>query len=274
MKAKRILLLPLLLALIIAAVGCAEEAKISEEELIEGAIAAARDIETYQFDMNTGTDMSGEMGDEEIEAGHSSIEDAGVVDNINRRMQIETSTESELLPEGAIERQSRETYLVGDVIYIKQAIPGVEWTKREMPGLWDGENQIGQQVELFKASEIDWIDTEEIDGIPCYAVKLIPSLEKLWEIMRSTESEAQPLDLEEVFKNVSLSQWYAQDSFLPVKAQLEVTMILDSENFYLPEGTMMVTGEMTYNLARIVVFHHYNEVVSIELPPGAESAAG
>ena len=274
MKAKRILLLPLLLALIIAAVGCAEEAKISEEELIEGAIAAARDIETYQFDMNTGTDMSGEMGDEEIEAGHSSIEDAGVVDNINRRIQIETSTEHELPPEGAIERHSRATYLIGDVIYIKQPIPGVEWTKREMRGLWDREDQMRQQVELFKASEIDRIDTETINGIPCYAVELIPSLEKLWEIMRPTEFEAEPLDLEQVFKSVSLNQWYAEGSFLPVKAQLEVTMLLGSENFDLPEDTMMVTGEITYNLARIVVFHHYNEAVSIELPPEAESVAG
>lgn len=274
MKANRILLLPLLLAVIIAGVGCAEEAKISEEELTEGVIAAASDIETYQFDMDTGTDMSGEMGDEEIEAGHSSHEDAGVVDNINRKMQIETSTEHELPPEGAIERHSRETYLIGDVIYIKQDIPAVEWTKLEMPGLWDSENQIEQQIELFKASEIDRIDTETVNGIPCYAVELIPSLEKLWEIMRSTESEAEPLDLEQVFKSVSLNQWYAEESFLPVRAQLEFTMVLDSENFYLPEGTMMVTGEMTYYLARIVVFHHYNEAVSIELPPEAESVAG
>ncbi|GAG36800.1 unnamed protein product, partial [marine sediment metagenome] len=119
MKAKKILVLPLLLAVIIAAVGCAKEAKISEEELIEGVIAAARDIETYQFDMDAGTDMSGEMGGEEIEAGHSSHEKAGVVDNINRKLQIETSIEHELPPEGAIERLSQATYLIGDIMYVE-----------------------------------------------------------------------------------------------------------------------------------------------------------
>ncbi|GAG28746.1 unnamed protein product, partial [marine sediment metagenome] len=64
--------------------------------------------------------------------------------------------------------------------------------------------------------------------------ELTLDLEKLWDTIHVYEGDQKPLDLEKVFKSVSLNQWYAEDSFLPVRAQLEVTMVLDSENLDLP----------------------------------------
>jgi len=275
MEAKKILLLPLLLALTITAVGCHKEAKISEEELTERVVAAATGIETYQFDMDMVVDMSIEMEDEEKETTHSSRKGTGLVDIINKKMKFERSSEAELPPEGAISRSSEETYLVGDVMYTKQTISGMPsgWRKLELPEFaspWNMYYELEPQIELLKASEIKKIDTGKLNGIRCYVVKLEPNLEKLWEVTRSYEEDQKPLDLEKAFARVSVKQWFAEDSFLLIRVQMEMTIAWSSDD--APEEVIVI-GEFEMVCSIETVFHHYNEPVSIELPPEAESAA-
>lgn len=276
MKARKVLLLPLLLALITATVGCAKEAKMSEEELTEAVIAAAKDIETYRFDVDMAIEISEELESDETETTRSSYEGTGLVDIINKKMQLEESSETELPPEGAISRHSAEMYLIGNAMYIKETVSGMPtgWRKPGVPegfSAWDTYDKLKQQVELLKASEIKRIDTGKVDGIPCYVVKLMPNLEKLWEeITHPGEENQEPLELDKVFKSVSVKQWFAEDSFLLIRVQMEMTIAWSSDD--APEEVIVI-GEFEMICSVETVFHHYNEPVSIELPPEAESAA-
>jgi len=132
------------------------------------------------------------------------------------------------------------------------------WTKGEMPWVCSLE----QAVDLLKVSQIDILRVEEVNGVEIYVIKVVPDLGKLWEIMMTTiiapgmdlDPVAMGIDLEEMFDKITMKTWVCRDTFLPVKDQSEMTMVLEG---------------MEKEMSTISQFHSFNEPVTIQLPAEA-----
>jgi hypothetical protein len=74
--------------------------------------------------------------------------------------------------------------------------------------------------------------------------------------------------LQEAFKNFSIKQWVAKDTYFLSKAEMYMAMELTPEALGYPEEEGLMTMDMTMDL----LAYDYNQPVSIELPPGAEEA--
>lgn len=276
-RAKRLLPLILVLVILLSLVGCSaegEEIKITEEQLMGGITAVDEDIDTYQIDMEMLMSMSGESEGQTFEMSIS-YDTSGVVDNINKKIRMTMNMETVMLGLWQSGSTEMEIYLIGDTMYMKVSESGMpeQWTQQTATDLWEQQNMVEQQLELMEASEIDILNSEKVNGVDCYKVKLVPNLEKLFEIaMQNPASEdifgEMPFDLGEMVENYSVTQWYAKDTYFPIKATIEITMVMSSEDMDLPgEGF-----EIEADIEMVINWSNYGEPVSIELPPEAEYA--
>ncbi|MCL0087564.1 hypothetical protein M1O24_02310 [Dehalococcoidia bacterium] len=271
MKIARVLPLFLVLTLAFAAAGClvpVEEARVkialTPEELVEKMVEAIRDVESYQFDMEMTMDMKTVNYGETTETS-SLIQSAGQVDRTNQRMMTTMIFETTMppmpgVPEEVMEMEI-EMYWLDGMIYMKASMmlgmPPM-WTKGEMPWVCSLE----QAVDLLKVSQIDILRVEEVNGVEIYVIKVVPDLGKLWEIMMTTiiapgmdlDPVAMGIDLEEMFDKITMKTWVCRDTFLPVKDQSQMTMVLEG---------------MEKEMSTISRFHSFNEPVTIQLPAEA-----
>ncbi|MCL0036628.1 hypothetical protein M1N47_04405 [Dehalococcoidia bacterium] len=271
MKIARVLPLFLVLTLAFAAAGClvpVEEARVkialTPEELVEKMVEAIRDVESYQFDMEMTMDMKTVNYGETIETS-SLIQSAGQVDRTNQRMMTTMIFEMTMppmpgVPEEVMEMEI-EMYWLDGMMYMKAPMmPGMPpmWTKGEMPWVCSLE----QGVDLLKVSQIDILRVEEVNGVESYVIKVVPDLGKLWEIMMTTiialgmdlDPVAMGIDLEEMFDKITMKTWVCRDTFLPVKDQSQMTMVLEG---------------MEKKMSTISRLHSFNEPVTIQLPAEA-----
>ena len=111
----------------------------------------------------------------------------------------------------------------------------------------------------------------------CYVVELTElDIEQLWELAMQqgslTGQEMIPeinTDLiEEIFRDFSMKQWIAKDTFLLAKAVIIMSMELTPEAMGVPGEEGSVEMDMTM----IMVATGYNQPVSIELPAAAANA--
>ncbi len=89
---------------------------------------------------------------------------------------------------------------------------------------------------------------------------------------RSTQGLAPGMDLQKILKSMSTTEWIAKDTLYPMKTQMEIRLVVSSDDLPIPdtvEGFTMTADEKVEML-----FYDYNQPVSIELPEAAEAAAG
>ena len=267
MKTARILSLFLVLMLSLAAAGCPGETAPTPEELLGKIVEAIRDVGTYQIDVEMTTAMQTAVHGETAETS-SLMQSAGLVDLTNQMMMTTMNFKMTMpqvpgVPEEVVEMEM-EMYWLDGMMYMKAPMmPGMPpmWTKAEMPWVCSLE----KAVDLLKVSEIDILRVEEVNGVESYVIKIAPDVGELWEIMmgRTMGQEmdldpgAMDIDLEEVFERVSIKQWIARDTFLPVKDQAQVTMVVQG---------------MQMEMSTISRYHSFNEPVTIELPAEAAGA--
>jgi len=227
--------------------GCSEEDTntINVEQLTQGITTTAENTETYQYAVSSETDASIET-DTGITQYKSSAESNGIVDNRNVKMQVTMSMESEG-PEGTFSWVT-EQYIINNMIYTKSVTSGMpeQWTKQPLTSeIWE-EQPIEMQIELIENSEIEISGSEKVNGVECWVVELLAIQEAYWE----TQDLMSPEEL-------SIKFWFAKDTYYLIKAETEMT--------YLESGDSTTTRVE-------IVFSHYNEPVSIELPEEAEAA--
>ena len=169
--------------------------KVTAEQIKEEMIEATGDINTYQFDMDMKIDMTiTDKTTGKVEKMVISLAGGGAIDNVNRKMKTTMAgdiavLEGEETP-GSIETQ---TYVVNDTVYTLTTIPETpaNWTKIEMPAeAWETQNQVEQQRELMKVSEVELLGDERVDGTDCYVLEITPDMEKYWETMMQSVAEA------------------------------------------------------------------------------------
>ena len=299
-KARKMLPLFLALVLAITIAGCGG-GKITEEELIEKVTVASEGIETCQFDIDMGVRMSGKGGEETFDASLA-LGISGLTDIPNKKMKMEMNiTDIALdLPEEAEipESMGMEIYLIGKMAYLKADIPGLpaQWTKNEVPvGDLALQDLVKQQAELLEASEIEILGKEKVNGVDCWVVSMVPNIDKLVEILTQQPIMSQGMPgglapeempqgmmegmmkgmLEEILgkaiTNMSIKQWYAKDTFFPMKLEMQMTIEISSEDLPIPI-TVEEEFEIKMDMNLAMLAHGFNEPVSIRLPPEAENA--
>ncbi|RCV64739.1 hypothetical protein C5S53_07240 [Methanophagales archaeon] len=293
---KRELMAGLIAVLVIASVmmfsGCVEKEKAIEQEgkmsvadIKAEVLANAEEIDTYKFDMAVTMRMllSNETNSTEMTTISNGC---GVLDVVDKKMKLNMNTSMETnetteLP-GPMEM---EMYLINNTMYTKMdlGIPELpaQWTKMEMPEgyeeSWASQNQLEQQMELLNISEVELLADEELDGVDCYVLEIVPDMEKFWNstlavvMSRSTQGLAPGIDLRKILKSMSTKEWISKDTMYPKKTQMSVRLVVSSEDLAIPAMDEKFT--MTADEEVEMLFYDYNQPVSIELPEAAEAAA-
>ena len=276
---KKVMAISLALVMVLSFAACdGGEDSLLAQEIVNGATQAHINIKTYQMDMDMLMEMTGEAMGESLDMTMDVIA-RGAMDIENNQMQMDMVTTMTMLGEAM--DVEMEMYLIGNTMYTMTDIPfmGATWTKSEMPGgtweetaeQWGGPNTY---VGLLELAEIKVTGSEIVNGVDCYVVEVTPDMEKLWELAgQQTELTGGVPDideefLDEVFQNYSVKEWIAKDTYLLVKAEIEMAMEFDPEALDIPGGD----GDIAVDMTMSMLLYDYNEPVSIELPPEAEDA--
>lgn len=266
---------------------------LSQDE-IAGLMLNASEVDTYKFDMNMTMTTEMLMGNE-TNATEPMVmvmdgKGSGVVDNVNKSMMMimgmcmnmsgimgaNTSENTSLdMPETIC--VETEMYVINYTMYMKMdmsaILPNLSlWLKEEMTEEdWASEDLLGQQMELLNCSNVTLLDDEEVNGVECYVLKIVPD-EKCWEIIMNqsimdqsgmgTEMQNTSDVLNQSLSNITMTEWIAKDTKFVMKsvAAMDMTMNPDTEE----EAKVAMDYTMT--------FYGYNVPVTIVLPPEAEAA--
>jgi hypothetical protein len=280
---KRTILSAALLAtlLLTAAAGCAGNPMSEEviQQTVEDIIAANMAVETTTFDlvMDAAVDVRGATGTEQTSIRGTG---SGVVDSANQTMHLVMSMTTDVAGQEPLELPV-EYFLVDGWMYVSASIPGEEpqWMKMRMPeGMWEQQDQVQQQVNLLKAAdEVNYLGIEEVDGVKCYVVEIVPNMDSVRQMMTQMQGQIPSMggldlgatELAEMVKQVSMTQYIAVDGYLFRRTDERVVIELTPEMLGLQEAEFDV---MTEDFSVTLVFSDYNEPATIQMPQGALAA--
>jgi hypothetical protein len=277
---KKLLVLSLALVLsfgLVAFVGCGE--KLTQEEIDEIiANVTSAEAETISFDLDLPMSITVTGGPE---AGTMTVAVAGsgVMDMVNEEMQMTMDMAMDIPDEGE-QNISAQIYFVDDWMYVGMDIPGLgsQWMKMEATeDMWQQQAPLEQHLELWEgAVEVKSLGSETVNGAECYVFEIKPDMGVLSEMLAQDTSglgmdltDFSQFDLTDMYEELSVKEWLAKDSYLPVKMEIKVVMEMSAEEF---GATSSDFGEMTIDVEVNMNFYDYNQPVSIELPPEALEA--
>jgi hypothetical protein len=298
---RKIMAVSLVLVMALTLAACDGEDLPSAEELIEGMTQAVADVRTGEFDMELTMDMDVESEGESIDA-NVEMDASGATDIENYQMQMAMTVHVAATGEEDMDMEL-EMYLVDNTLYLMTDALGLmsdffgmgpTWMKlditeleelAEMEGIegmpeayWDQAELLEFQQEFFEASETEVIGSERVGGIDCYLLESNPDMEQLWQTVMEMyattglETTDMPEDfadyLDEMFDSFTQRLWVAKDTYLPMKAEVEMIMEFTAEEMGAPEED----GRAAVDLFMSVLIFNYNQPVSVEVPPEAENA--
>ena len=229
--------------------------EVTAEEIRDKSVEAMVKVDTYAFDMNVGMLMkmneSGFMGINNMEM---EIDGKSKVDTKNKKMYMEMDIDMMGMSMGT------EIYFIEDMQYMQ--FFGM-WMKNETTDdIWDKQNYANQQADLMKSAKVELLDSEEVDGVDCYVLKVTPDVEKMFEMASqvggtSTMPDDMLENISDTIKSMELKQWIAKDSYLITKT----VMGMQTES----EGTSM-------DMNMTMKMYDYNKPMDIVLPEEAKDA--
>jgi len=254
-------------------VGCADKELTQEdlEQLVNDVLVANAKVQTVKFDMNTTTKME-MIGGPQPEGATMVGEGTGAIDSANREMQLIMDMDIDV-PGKEKQSMPMESYLVDDWMHIKVSVEekGAQWMKMPLPdGMWDSQSTISQQIELLQtAKEVNFLGSEDVNGMDCYVVEMVPSAEALNKMLSQMqmpdidEADFSQLSFAEMIKEMSFKQWIAKDGYLVMKSQTHVLMEISPEDV---GASVEEFQKITADQSAVMVFYDYNKPVSIVLP--------
>jgi len=279
-----------LIAILLAAfalTGCTTEEALTAEQIVAKAVAAVDDVESYRAEMDMKVTTSGEADGESVN-WTMSMDGSAAIDQANEKMSItmHTDVEGEGLDEFAtpsLASTDITMYMMDDAMYMKADLPiiGERWIKQELPeDAWEGDNPmtlwanqltLEQQLELLESANAELLGEETVDTVDCYKLRMSPDLANLLSIMGQSglpDIPEEELDIESLFEEISIVQWFAKDTFLLRKSQVRMVMSISPETL----GSSGTEGEVSIEMHMNVWAHDYNESLDIQLPEGAKNA--
>ncbi len=151
---------------------------------------------------------------------------------------------------------------------------GKQWVKMELTEeMWQQQSQIDQQIELLKsATAVNFVGSETVDGTACYVVEITPSMEALGNLLsqqQTTGIDFSQLNLADLFKEMSVKEWIAKESYRVMKAEVDMLLEMRPADVGATEADF---DKMTMDINMGMRLYDYNQPVSITLPPEALNA--
>jgi len=256
-------LLSLLIALTLltSLPACSSQASISKEELVKNMTVAMQSVKTSQSDLTMQVVIKGSEGGKPVNEvtsyyGNTHLDIAG------KKMQMYLAPSDP----SAAGTMRLETYSIDDTMYLKLKVPGQreQWVKTSLPvGYWQTQNPFQQDLDLLKVSKVEIVGEEKIGEQNCYVVNVVPTKERVADIVRQQTAALSQLGGQiagvnpaQVSQDMVLKQWIAADTFLSPKKQLQITLKTDTQ----------------VSMDIVMTYSGYNQPVAINLPPEAKNA--
>jgi len=275
MPVKRALAAVLVLLLVVPLVFSGCEQKISAQEVADKVMLYYLDVETFGMDMDIIMNADINSGGQKMKMD-TTLSAEGYFDNAAHQMQMMLDGEIDISGLGE-QKVSEEIYVVDGQMYIKLSVSETDqWMKMDLSDqLWEKQNQMEQQVDFLRSAvKIDIIGQETVNGIDCYILDIQPDMVALFEWYESQQQELtskidySQLDIGRMFKDFSLKEWVAKDTFLPVKNDISMELEFTAGDIGLENQTAGMTAEMQAQ----VYYYDINEPVTITLPRAALDA--
>ncbi len=261
-----------LLLLAFLAPACSEKSvSVDVDEIVARALAAPSSIVSYRMDYTVTEDIEGTIDGEQVSL-KVIMDFIAAVDETNRKLKMDMTMDYEDLLQSAagMEVLGQELVLDDEMYLGYRTRDGgdIEWTKTATD-IWEKSEMIAQQLALLKQAEPECVGEEEVDGVACYVLEMTPDVAKILSIY--TQQGAFGDDVQfprfnaDSVKSAKTKQWIARDTSRIMKADVAMTLYLDAGDL----GQSFVTGGVDMEVSGEMLFHHYNEPVSIELPPEA-----
>ncbi len=281
----------LVLSLVVGIAGCGGDdggggsANITGDELMENVLLADADVETVKFDMDMIMKMDGDMMGQSY-GMDMSMNGEGVMDNVEKKMKMEMDMSMDMDMGGMGDMDmdmDMEMYLIGDTMYMKMSeMMGMpeQWMKMDAGNTWEDQDMVAQQTDLLEHADLSISNGGKVNGEDTYKVVIVPKdLRSLYESMGSSLGMTEGLgtglpsdidmdEFEDMIKDFSVTQWYAKDTYFPMKAEMDITMVMTSD----AAGMEGMGGDMNMEMEMTINFKDYNKSVSIELPNDARNA--
>ncbi len=176
---------------------------------------------------------------------------------------------------------SYDIYAMPDWLYMNMSISGLgeQWLKVKMSSsLKDLLNldAVEQQMQpLESPTKIEYLRTEQVDGIECYVLSVSPSSVQLAEWLKGQNVNTGKTDWEnlvnntDVFKNVSLLYYVAKDSNLMMRMVMNMTIELSAAE---AGASSTEFDNMSMILITDMKLSDHNQPFSVTLPDEASSA--
>lgn len=244
------------------------EASLSAEQVLENTLAAQENVDSFRLDATITIDVQSPEAETAISA-----EANCAVDLADREM--EAIADMDIQMTGFSLSAEMQAYVVDNYTYAMTSILGqTQWTKQALPAeTWQNIENSRYQIEgLLDSVEAEIVKQERLNGVDCYVLELTPDLGELQQALMEQpgigDAFTEMPDLESMVQNISFRVWVAKDTYFLMKADIDMTLVMDTANMGMPVGE----GPATIQLSLQVIASDYNEPISVELPPEAESA--
>lgn len=279
---KRAAIAILVLTLVFTFLGCSKgntsstaPSGINIQILTARSSQAADQVRLVQYDTTMNAQIKGQAEGEDISASISS-QASQALDITNRKSYIVVETTMEMADvEGQVpDTVKTETYTIGNTAYIRvEMLDESQWYKQQVSATnWQDQQDLWQLGGLLKKStSLKIVGEEQVNGINCYVIDIIIDAATAWKAITQQPAMSDVFDseaeLQDMVRSMSVKEWIAKDTYLPVKAHVEMEIVMDSGS-QTPSADLSMS--MTMQLE--TYFRDYNQPVTIELPPEAADA--
>lgn len=274
---KKITVLSLALLLSLSAVafaGCSGLPQDEIDSIIAGAASAQYDSFGFDMDAPMSVDV---CGGDDPGTMLISMSGSGVTDIVNEKVRMSMDLNIDL--SGGVEQTAAaDIYIVDGWMYSGFSVPdaGEEWQKMELTEeMWQQQDMVGQNLELLAtAFEVNYKGTETVSGVECYVFEIEPDLDLLNAVLSQQATGLDILELSELdfgmfYKDLTVKQWLAKDSYHLMRVEIELVMEMAPDDF---GATSEDFDEMTVEVGMTMRFYDYNQSFTIELPEAALEA--
>jgi len=183
------------------------------------------------------------------------------------------------MPGESPQQMTGEIYLMDGWMYMKAAVPGGgdQWTKMKLTdSLWAAQSQFTNMTDFLKTpTDLEIAGSENIDGVDCYVINIVPDTEALmnWTMGQMQamqgQSSLQGMDLSKILEGFLVKEWIAKDSFSIVRQQIDLSLDMAS---VMPTSPTNSASQMSMEMSALLNYHDYGEQVDIQLPTEAVTA--
>jgi len=277
--------------IILPFVSCDKEPSV--EEILDGIVAAADDITSFNYDMDSELSIDVEVGEESVSIT-AVVTMGGVVDKENKQVQMDADVSYGASgEEGSVGGMSYEMamalYLLDNTAYIMMDVPltGVSWQKygispeemQQIEDMLDGQGSIMDSQMMLEMADVTIEGSEKINGVSCYRLNLALNAEKVWQKIEELAQEAgeeMPADydqeiMDKIVSGIGIKMWVAKDTYYTTKIQMAMDIELTAEDLAGIAGNQPLES-LKINASYDMFMYDHNEPVTITLPLEAENA--